>query len=172
MILDANTGVETGADVWGLDVEGDRKARTLLGNPYDEFHARLSPDGKWLAYSSSESNRLEIYVQRFPELDRKIQISNEGGYQPVWSRDGCKIFYRQRTRMMVVDVVPAAASPFSRPAVLFDEEYGLGKAMNHFGYDVTEDGRFLMTLPESVLSPREIALVIAWDRELLQRFSN
>lgn len=172
LIFDASTGGETGTDIWALDVEGDHKPRTLLGNPYNEFHSRLSPDGKWLAYTSTESNRSEIYVQRYPELDRKIQISNDGGMQPVWSSDGRKLFYRRLARMMVVEVSAGGTNPFSRPELVFEKEFGLGKASNHFGYDVAADGRFLMTVPDSELYPREIALVVAWDRELMLRFSN
>jgi Tol biopolymer transport system component len=170
LIVDADSGDETKSDVWAIDVDGDGKPRTLLGNAYREFHSRLSPDGRWLAYTSTESNRPEIYVQRYPEMDRKIQISNDGGMQPVWSRDGRKLFYRRQTRMMVVEVTPGATDPFARPVLLFNKEFGLGKAFSHFGYDVAPDGRFLMTLPESELYPQSIALVLAWDRELTKRF--
>ena len=56
--------------------------------------SRLSPDGHWIAYASNETGRLEIYVQPFPSLEGKWQISTDGGGHPVWARNGQELFYR------------------------------------------------------------------------------
>ena len=132
--------------------------------------SRLSPDGRWLAYTAMESQTFHVYVQRYPELDRKIQISSDTGSNPVWSPDGRRLYYRSQDRMMAVDVRPGADPPFSKATLVFEKEYGTGKAFTHFSYDVATDGRLLMTLRDSASYPREISLVLGWDRELAARF--
>ena len=74
--------------------------------------------------------------------------------------------------MMAVDVRPGADPPFSKATLVFEREYGTGKdVITHFSYDVAADGRFLMTLRNAASYPREISLVLGWDRELAARFA-
>jgi serine/threonine-protein kinase len=104
-------------EIWLLDVDEGSEAKPLLATRFRLHSARVSPDGSYLAYVSNESGREEIYVQRFPDLGDKQQISNDGGAQPVWARDGQKLFYRSLTHMMAVDVSlgpPFAAKPPNR----------------------------------------------------------
>jgi Tol biopolymer transport system component len=75
-------------DVWVLPIFGDRKPFPYLQTEFTERYARLSPDGHWLAYTSDESKRDEIYVQSFPTPGGKWQVSTNGGERSVWSRDG------------------------------------------------------------------------------------
>jgi Tol biopolymer transport system component len=84
---------KTGYDIWALPIEGDRKPIPLLHTNFDEREAQFSPDGKWIAYQSNESGRFEIYVQPFPGLGRKWQISTDGGAQVRWRGDGKELFY-------------------------------------------------------------------------------
>ncbi|MEO8190582.1 MAG: protein kinase [Acidobacteriota bacterium] len=79
-------------DVWGLEVS-NRKSEVLVQTPAEDRDGTLSPDGRWLAYMSSESGRFEIYVQPFPGPGGKWQISSAGGNQPVWGRDGKAVYY-------------------------------------------------------------------------------
>ncbi len=72
---------------------GGWTSRPLLATPASEECASVSPDGRWVAYASDETGREEVYLQRFPELGAKVQVSTDGGYSPVWSRDGREIFY-------------------------------------------------------------------------------
>ena len=84
---------ETSRDIWGLPLEGERKPRPLLQEPFNESAAAFSPDGRWLAYASDESGQSEVYVHSFPGLEGKWRISTEGGGNPAWSHDGREIFY-------------------------------------------------------------------------------
>ncbi len=85
----------------------------------------MSPDGKWLVFTSNESGRDDIYVQPFPGPGPKVAISSDGGIQPAWSRDGRELFYRQDDVMMVVPVgsdPTKAGTPrrlFDFPAVIY-----------------------------------------------------
>ncbi len=85
--------VERG-DIFVLNVEeSEREPVTLLAEDFDEQYPRLSPDGRWLAYGSNESGRFEVYLRAYPSVERKQQVSSQGGYMPVWSADGDELFY-------------------------------------------------------------------------------
>jgi Tol biopolymer transport system component len=87
-----------------LDVQGN--TRPFLQTPFSVAGAVFSPNGRFVAYNSDESGRNEVYVQSFPGTGGKWQISNEGGVQPVWARDGREFFYRNGDKMMATDVTP------------------------------------------------------------------
>jgi Tol biopolymer transport system component len=172
------TTPETGRDIWVLTLK-DRKAQPFLRTPYDDTAPKFSPDGKWLAYSSDESGRREIYVQPYPGPGGKWQISTDGGQEPVWNPKGGELFYRSGSKMMAVDVNQsrdsngAGASGFSagKPRMLFEGPY-LPTAASFPFYDVSPDGqRFLMLKPvESQTSaPTQIHVVLNWFEELKQK---
>ena len=109
---------------------------------FTESNPAVSPDGRWIAYRSDESGRNEVYVQRFPEMGGRVQISTAGGTAPLWSSDGAELFYRQGQAMMAVAVDGTGAAFGAGPPVrLFEGRYLDDLARN---YDVAPDGRFLM----------------------------
>lgn len=83
---------ESGLDLWTVGVE-DAVARPLLATPFSEMQARISPDGRWVAYASDESGAFEVYIQRYPELGDKRIVSQSGGGQPQWRSDRKELFY-------------------------------------------------------------------------------
>jgi serine/threonine-protein kinase len=133
----------TGADIWVLDL-ATRERRPIVRTLFDESHARFSPDGKWLAYASNESGRMETYVQPYPSLQGRAQISTEGGVEPVWARTGSRLFYRGSGKFMAVDVDMKDGIRASPPKVVMDDTYENTQGDRHTAYDVTPDGRFLM----------------------------
>jgi serine/threonine-protein kinase len=154
-----------------LPLDGERKARPVLNTPALEVAPKFSPDGGFLAYGSTESGRLEVYVRPLSGPPRnKWQISTDGGMEPVWSRDGRELFYRNADKMMVVNITPGPAFSATPPRVLFEQHFDEGKA-GTTGYDVSLDGqRFLMiqaTEPE--LPPTQIHVVLNWLEELKQQ---
>ena len=152
--------------LWILQLEGDRKPRPLLNGLYNESHARLSPNGRWLAYVSDESGREEVYVVPFPGSGGRWPISTDGGSEPVWARNGLELFYRSGERMMAVTVTTAATFGASKPELLFEAKvpYALRT------YDVTPEGEFLMIEPgESDTPPTQINVVLNWLQEVTQR---
>jgi eukaryotic-like serine/threonine-protein kinase len=114
----------TGSDVWVLRL-GDRKAQPFLRTPFNEGGPRFSPDGRWLAYVSDESDRWEIYVQPYPGPGGKWQISTDGGTEPVWNPNGRELFYRSGDKMMAVDIATQPGFAAGRPRVLFEGPYVL-----------------------------------------------
>lgn len=84
---------KTQLDQWVLPLFGDRQVFPFLNAEFNESQGQFSPDTKWMAYVSDESGVSQIYVQSFPTLTGKFQISTEGGSQPRWRRDGRELFY-------------------------------------------------------------------------------
>ncbi len=84
----------TSFDLISVGLAGPAVFDTLLSSRYQEGWPALSPDGRWLAYQSDESGRPEVYVRTWPRLGDKVQISQAGGTEPAWSRDGRELFYR------------------------------------------------------------------------------
>jgi serine/threonine-protein kinase len=169
LILVQNDHPETAWDVMTLHLDDKtREPQPLLNSPFIEGLAELSPDGRWLAYASDESGQFEVYVRSFPDLGRKWQISTDGGVEPVWSRDGTELFYRdEEGRAMTV--VPITIEPdFSpgRPELLFEGSFvgspGFGRQ-----YDVAPDGEsFLMVRQEmGGFEEAEIHVVLDWFEE-------
>src|SRR3984893_12348900 len=80
-------------ELWMLPLGGDRKPYPYLVSQFHVSQPAFSVDGNWLAYTSNESGRAEVYVQRFPGPGEKIQVSTDGGNHPVWSHDGKQLVY-------------------------------------------------------------------------------
>ncbi len=131
-----------------------------------EWSARLSPDGNWLAYTSDESGRDEVYVQPYPGPGPKESISTEGGREPAWSRDGRELVYRHGTKMMAVEVKTQPGFAAGAPRLLFEGRFD-PKPCCGLNYDVTPDGeRFVMIQQEGELELSQIHLITHWVEEL------
>jgi dipeptidyl aminopeptidase/acylaminoacyl peptidase len=155
------------SDVWILQLDGDRKPRPLLHGAFNEGQARLSPNGRWLAYVSDESGREEVYVVPFPGSGGRWPISTEGGSQPVWARNGRELFYLNGNRMMAATVTSDATFSAKKPELLFEAKAPSDEVLT---YDVTPEGEFLMIEPgESDMPPTRINLVLNWMQEVRQR---
>jgi Tol biopolymer transport system component len=107
---------KTAGDVWSVSVAsggGERKPAPVLQTPADERNPQVSPDGKWIAYSSNETGRSEIYIRPFPEGAGKIQVSVNGGVFPRWRRDGKALYFLSLVSigsMMASDIKVAGSS--------------------------------------------------------------
>ena len=162
-IIGAVMDPKTKLDIWVLPLFGDRKAFPYLNMEYNESWAKLSPNGQWLAYTSDETKRSEVYVQSFPHPGRKSQISTDGGIRPVWSRDGKQLFFIGPGRkMMAVDVNAGASFEAGVPKPLFDSRLGAGNAT----FDVSKDGRFLIPARVEEAGSEPITVVINWTAGL------
>jgi len=135
----------------------DRQVTRL---PAARSEAQFSPDGKWIAYIASGGRATEIFAQPFPGPGGRIQVSNAGGHQPRWSRDGSQIFYVQPDRkLMAVSFDPKKGSA-GAPHVLFQTRI-VAPTFALFQYDVSPDGRFLInSFPSDSSSP--LTLLTGW----------
>ena len=168
-VIFRNDGEKTGRDIAVLSVANDRAVSHYLATPFDEYWASLSPDGRWLAYQSTESGRYEIYVQSFPTPGQKITISKAGGTFPRWRGDGRELYYvAADDKLMAVPVQIGASLTTGAPVALF-ELGSLGRRNNRYVYDVSANGqRFLLIRPQENVSARPLTLVRNWTALMRQ----
>ena len=159
-------------DVGVLLLGDDGALRPLVSSDAAEGLAALSPDGGWIAYSSDETGRRDVYIARFPDLRDRTPISTDGGRDVRWSADGRELFYRSPDglRMMAVPVSTEPTLELGTPSVLFDSAaYHIGGGRHH---DLAPDGRFLMIKPalaataSSAAPPEQVVVVQDWHSEL------
>lgn len=156
---------QTGTDVWIYPLDGSGQRQPLLVNKFDEQNATFSPDGKWIAYTSTESGIPEVYVVGATQ-GGKWQVSTDGGRNPVWSRDGKELFYIQGSRMMKVDVAQGGESfVASLPAMLFEGKFQM-LPRSDTNFDVASDGRFLVVMPDAGSEGRPLQVIVNYFEEL------
>jgi Tol biopolymer transport system component len=154
-------------DLWDVTV-GDRSSATpLLQSSFNELGARLSPDGRWMAYVSDETGTAEVYVTSFPGVRGKWRISTDGGNGPEWRRDGRELYYVSAThRLMAVPIRVGQHPEIGAPVPLFDlPRVPLAPedepALEEHQYAPSSDGqRFLVRVPvgEAQLPPATVVL--------------
>jgi eukaryotic-like serine/threonine-protein kinase len=156
---------ETSGDVFLVSLSGAFEPKPLIATPAYEGGPQLSPDGRWLLYQSDASGRPEIYVRRYPALDRPWQVSDGGGIQARWGRNNPEIYYRSGGRMAAVTLDASGADPvFGKPVALFRDVYDFGGGASIANYDVTADGRFIMIRRGT--NGGKLRLVANWAEEL------
>jgi Tol biopolymer transport system component len=174
---------QSNADLWLLPMAGDRTPSVFLKTPFRETYGAFSPDGRWVAYASTESGRPEIYIRPFvppgaagtvrpssgnPETTGQWQVSTAGGIHPRWRADGKEVYYiNPAGAMMAAPIaVTGATLTAGAPVVLFPTHIYGGGIDNQQGpqYDVAPDGRFLInTELNTATSP--ITLIQNWQPE-------
>ena len=157
-------------DIWILDMQ-KQKVTQFTDTPHDEDHADFSRDGRYLAYSSMETGRQNVYVQAYPGPGERATISTDRGSSPSWSPDGRQLFYvtgsAPETKMMAVDIKTSPRFSAGEPKFLFEGDF-VGNS-NHRNYDITPDGeKFLMVqrLDPPRQPARQIIIVQNWFEEL------
>jgi serine/threonine protein kinase len=166
--LTVDGGSTTRGDIWVLPLMGDREPFLFLQTQFNEMHGQFSPDGRWLAYTSDESGRSEIYVRPFPGPGGKWQISIAGGTLPRWGHDGRELFYLGEDDKLMVAEIKATGSAINVTGVqpLFETR----PIRTGSVYDVFSDGkRFLVNtqIEPEVSSP--ITLVVNWMKEMSKK---
>ena len=161
---------KTKADLWYVPLSGDRKPVPYLRTEADERQGQFSPDGNYVAYTSDETGLEEVYVQTFPiESGRggKWKISNAGGCQPRWRRDGKELFYVSLDRkLMAVDVNNTPTFQHHNPHALFTAPIILVTTDTQ-RYDISPNGqRFLINTDAAEIAPSPIAVVLNWTAGL------
>jgi Tol biopolymer transport system component len=163
--LIVNRRDQRGVDVWIVPTAEGEAARPLLATPYIERDARLSPDGRFLAYVSDESGRPEVSVQSTSGPRTRIIVSAGGGAQPVWRRDGTELFFVGASGQLRVAAVHQRRNgtlTSETPRDLDVPRVGAG----HWGaqqYDVSPDGRRIHLLQPAHARPSlEIGIVMGW----------
>jgi eukaryotic-like serine/threonine-protein kinase len=158
-------------DLWVLPLEGEKTPFPLLSTEFNHSSGQLSPDGRWVAYTSDESGRDEVYVRTFsPESsaaasdEGKWMVSTGGGSEPRWNGDGKRLYYLAPDRnLMAVEIATETGLAASVPKVLFQAPQRT--ATLPYTWDVTADGkRFLFSAPAEQRKP--FTLVLNWQTAL------
>ena len=156
---------DSNRDIYRISLDGDRTPVAILTNGDDDKHPRVSPDGRFLAYTSNESGREEVYVRPMEGRAARVRVSTSGGGEPLWApRSGeMKLFYRAGTALMAATIATVPGlSVISRDTVL-NGPYPTDPW--HPNYDVAPDGRsFIMLRP--VEEQRKLVMVVNWVEEL------
>jgi len=161
-----------GFDLFAVRTDGDATPIRLTATPFLESAPRLSPDGRWLAYSSDESRRREVYVRPFPNTGTtRWQVSAAGGEEPVWSRSGRELFYKDGHQLLAAAVLPGATFGIRERRVLFSvadyESYWIKRT-----YDVSPDGKRFVMIRSPKKPHNELIVVENVFEELKARFKN
>jgi Tol biopolymer transport system component len=159
---------ETSWDILRVPLDSGGVAQSYLNSPALEGAARYSPDGRWVALTSNESGRFEVYVRSFPDPSSKVQVSVAGGGEPSWSADGRRLYYRSGPFLLAARVnLTPTFSLLGRDTILAIANMA---ANNFFGanYDVTRDGKRVLTI---LSGADDFQLVISpnWITEFRQR---
>ena len=163
---------ETGMDIGTLRLnvdQNDAEPEMFLQTMFNEHTGMLSPDDRWLAYVSDDSGREEVYVTPFPGPGGREPISTDGGDEPVWSRDGRELYYRNGDALMAVTIATEPALSPGNPTLLFADPYRSGRDEEGnpgSNYDVTPDGRFVMIRGKESSRATQIQIVLNWFEEL------
>ncbi|MCI0604208.1 protein kinase [bacterium] len=158
------------SDLWIVPMSGSGQPYPFLASEFYEFQASFSPDARWIAYASDESGHYEVYIQPFPASGKKWRISNSGGAQPRWRRDGKELFYFSGDRkVMAVDIktddgnLEAGVPKELFQPLILSPFYPLG-----MDYDVTADGlRFIISSAVQRTTP-PVNIIFNWTA-LLRR---
>ncbi len=158
-------GSNRAGDIEYLERKDDKSSYEVvafLKEPFDERGARFSPDGRFVAYSSNESGRKEVYVRRFPDGGGKRQVSESGGMKPRWSRNGKELFYFDGDWLVVIPITTSPTFSVGSPRRLF-RSAGLKEGFGTYAYDVSADGkRFVIAEPVEDAPPPTIRVVQNW----------
>jgi hypothetical protein len=169
---------DAGGDIWIIDPSQPGEPRELVVTGDSETHGMVSPDGRWLAYTSRFTGRSEIYLDRFPDTGQPIQVSTAGGHSPLWSTDGGELYFltflagereidEGVQAAMAVTVEPGSPVTIGSPRQMFTGVFvSGGSARPH--WDIAPDGsRFLLVSHQRpAVSARDLRMVLDWSTRL------
>ena len=145
-------------ELYYVDVT-EGKRYQLTKNRFQEWGGVLSPDEKWLAYTSEKDmeGSFAIYLNRFPEMNQEIRISSGGGEEPKWLPDGSGVYYRNGSQWMKVAMQLDGEPEIGEPELFFEGDF-----VNVWGpsHDVFPDGRILLLKGQEWVQPREIDVIV------------
>ncbi len=159
-----DAGSSSSKQLWVLPLFGERKPLVFVQGSFGALSARFSPNGRYVAYASNETGRLEVYVQNFPQQTGKWEISTSGGAEPMWRRDGKELFYLAPDDQLMAVSVDTDSATFQAgiPKELFRAQL-MPIAYWRNIYVASPDGqRFLMLVPASETKPEPVTVVVNW----------
>jgi len=152
-------------DIFIVPPQAKATAIAWMKTPFEELDPRFSPDGKWMAYCSDESGRVEVYVARFDKPSERVQVSIGGGHNPSWRRDGKELYYINDNKLYAATIQTAPSLDAGKPQLLFSDG-----SSSWDGFDAMPDGqRFLITRVISGPTTRPLNVIVNWQQLLTKR---
>jgi serine/threonine protein kinase len=173
LILNRQSGL-TEADILVLNLNDNQKVSPLFKTDLFEFCGEISSNGKYFAYTTNETKRFEIFINTYPDLKGKWQVSAEGGTQPSWSRDGKELFYyTPQGEMIAVAIQTEPVFSIGKSKELFDVTQMFFPNRPVANYDVTPDGQKFIMVQNASFNPNitDLNIVLNWVSELENRFA-
>ena len=164
MLARLGSGGGRNRDIYRVDSGGRGKSAPLVASDFEEYGVTLSPDGKWFAYTSTESGRAEVFVRPLADPGSgRVQISIDGGEEALWSRSGRELFYRSRRgEMIAAEIQPGAMLSVKARRALFVNP-ALGSDPYYRAYDIAlGDQRFIM-VDRPIGEATDVVVVFNWD---------
>jgi len=164
MLVRLGSGGGADRDIWVVADAGRGAAGPFVASRFEEYGMALSADGKWVAYTSTESGRSEVFVRPFADPgSSRVQVSVEGGDEPLWSHSGRELFYRSRRgEMIAASLQPGPILTVKGRTTLFTNP-ALGADPFHRAYDVTPDDRRFIMVDRPIGEATDIVVVLNWD---------
>jgi serine/threonine-protein kinase len=163
-------GVKGLNDLAYRSLAGDTVTKTIVSSPEPKYSPRLSPDGRWVAYSSSEVGTRQVFVTPMPGPGPRVQVSTDGGEAPAWSADGRRLYYVHAKQLIAATLAPGKEFVVASRATALDGGFNIGGQGFHANYDVSRDGtQFLVLRPVS--GSVSVIFVNNWTNELRARMA-
>jgi serine/threonine-protein kinase len=155
------------SDLFMMSLTGDRTPKPFLETQFDEWQASLSPDGKWIAYSSNESGTYQVYIRQFPQGGGKWVVSTGEGYGPHWAPDGKTLYYYTPGKLLSVPIQIAPSLVVGKPQVIVNG-YQQKSVDSGLMYDISPDGQWFVVAQskDDESNFRQIHLIINWFDEI------
>jgi eukaryotic-like serine/threonine-protein kinase len=160
----SQTGADSKSDISLLPLDGERLPKALLHTPFSEGNGQISPDGRFMAYSSDSSLQQEVYVASMTPGGSQRQVSSGGGRYPRWRSDGSELYFIFDVRLMAIDVKRGPELTFGAPHELFRESTFFAAEVTGITYQPSADGsQFLVLLPVGGAPARHVNVVTNWQ---------
>jgi eukaryotic-like serine/threonine-protein kinase len=166
LLLYHTLGSRTGWDIWAVPIADSRKTFPLVSTPFNEWDAEVSPDGRWIAYTSDETGSTQVYVQVMGSSSPRWQVSRQSGSQPKWRPYSSELYYMSADgTLMMVPMTSSGGPGVAEP--LFRVLNGVPSAARDFdlgstNYDVAADGRFLVRVPLEDALATSLTVITGW----------
>jgi Tol biopolymer transport system component len=138
----------------------------ILATPADERSPALAPDGRWVAYVSNSTGRDEVYIKNLSPGGATLPVSNSGGFQPVWARDGRSLFYREADRLMRSTFDGSSARLGNSAFAMALSRATFGNSPDAADYDVGPDGSLTLIRRDTVATGEDVKVILNWSRTL------
>jgi Tol biopolymer transport system component len=154
---------ETGTDIWEMTLGEAPSTRALIREPSAQTSPTVSPDMRWLAYTSFHSGQAEVWVRPYDGPGRPVMASHDGGEEPLWAPDGLELYFRKGEQVLAVEIFTEPRLSAGTPRVLFEGRYVRN---NYRAYDLAPDGEHFVMIKEGERWGTRLEVVANWFEKL------